>query len=154
MNNIKKAAYKSPILGSLFLTLLSIVYICIFVLSSDNTLSNNIIAVINIIPILFIFFSIISYIISIPVGFFLYREMERNLREYKFFINFSLLIGFILSLVIALIDYSLHYTLAKCFFIVIGISLMATMNANYFLVLARIIKIKEIKNEETKGSRV
>lgn len=154
MNNIKKSMYKSPLLGAVFLTILSIIYASIFLLSYQDGISRNIEALVKITPILLVIFIIISYFLSIPIGFLIYQEMKRNFRTEKFFVNLSLFIGFCLSLIIAIIDYSFHHQLAKSFFIVIGISLMAIINANYFLILAGIIKIKEKKNENTKGSGV
>lgn len=154
MNNIKKSMYKSPLLGAIFLTLLSLIYTAIFVLSYQDGLTNNVIAVFTITPVLLISFILISYVISIPIGCLIYQEMQKNFRTEKFFVNLSLLIGFLLSIVIAVIDYSYHHILAKSFFIVIGISLMAIINANYFLILAGIIKIKEKNNENTKGSGI
>lgn len=154
MTKIQKAAYKSPLLGAIFLTVWSLFYIAIFILSLQDGLVNNISAVFKIIPILFILFSTISYVVSLPIGFFIYKEMQRNLRTENFFVNISLLIGFIISILFSIVDYSVHHILAKSFFIVIGFSLMAIINANYFLILAEIIKIKEKKNENTKGTGI
>lgn len=119
-----------------------------------NEMTNLILAIMNTIPLIFLLLTIASYVISLPIGFLLYREMEKNLRTEKFFINMSLFIGFIISILTAMIDYQISHSIAKSFFIVIAISIMATANASYFMVLAGYIKIKENNNEKTKGNRV
>jgi hypothetical protein len=48
----------------------------------------------------------------------------------------------------------MNYSIVKSFFIVIGISLMTIINANYFLILSETIKIKERNNEKTNENRV
>lgn len=147
MNNIKKPLLISPLLGAIFLTVLCVTYILLFVTSFNM---NNIYSLFKILPILFIVFSIVSYIISVPLNVVLYKKMENDLKDDKFFVNMSLFSGFIISLILSVIDYNFHQSVIKSLFIIFGMSLMTTINANYFLVLAKIITIKDKQNEKTK----
>lgn len=147
MSKISKPLFKSPLLGAVFLTLLFIIYIFLFVVSF-NSLGNDIASLFKVLPIIFIFFTAISYLVSVPLNFFLYQKMENDLKKTSFFINMALLVGFLISLAIATTEYTIHHILAKSYFIVIGMSLMTTINANYFLVLAKIITIKEKKDDK------
>lgn len=154
MSKIKKAIYISPLLGAAILTLISIIYLILSNVSlHGKDLINFSYGLIKIIPILFFIFTLFSYLISLPIGFLIYREMNKNLKDEKFFTNISLFSGFIISIVIATVNYQMTHILAKSIFIVIGISIMAIANANYFLVLSGNIIIKE-KNEKTKGNRL
>lgn len=155
MSKLKKAAIVSPLLGAVILTIFSVIYIIIANFPQNlNEVSSLIMGLMNTIPIILILLIIFSYVLSLPIGFLLYREFERNLRTEKFFIKMSLAIGFIVSILFSLIDYQISHTLAKSFFIVIAITVMATANASYFMVLSEHIKIKENNNEKTKGNRV
>jgi hypothetical protein len=146
MSKIKKAIYISPILGAMFLTILCVIYIVIFILLPEYGLITNIVSIFKIIPLLFFIFLLISYIISVPIGYFIYKEMKKKLHTNNFFVNMSLFLGFIISIIISMISYFISYSIVKSFFIIIGISLMTTINANYFLILSETIKIKEKNN--------
>lgn len=154
MSDIRKATLISPILGATILTITAVIYLLISNFSFDNNQLNNVfLGILKLIPIFFVIFAFISYFISLIVGFFLYKEMIKNLRTEVFFINMSFLLGFIISLLLSAIDYQNFHSIVKSIFIVIGISLMAISNANYFLVLSKFIIIKKGKNEKAKGSR-
>ena len=155
---MNSALLKSPLIGAFLLTVTSIFYFTFSMVSIDiNNLSatfEQLMGVVKLIPLMFIIFSIISYIFFIPVGYLLYKDLNNNFRSERFFINASMLIGFILSIIISYFDYNHYHLLAKSFFIVIAITVMATANASYFMVLSEHIKIKENNNEKTKGNRV
>lgn len=155
---MNSALLKSPLIGAFLLTVTSIFYFTFSMVSIDiNNLSatfEQLMGVVKLIPLMFIIFSIISYIFFIPVGYLLYKDLNNNFKIERFFINASMLIGFILSIIISYFDYNHYHLLAKSFFIVIGFSLMATGNAVYFLVLSGITIIKENKNEKRKGDSV
>lgn len=155
MSDLKKAALISPLLGATILTISALIYLLIFNFSFNEAEFGSILAgILKVIPILFVIFSIISYFISLPIGLILYKELIKNLRTEIFFINMSLFIGFSLSILLAIINYQLSHSLAKSFFIVIGISIMAIANANYFLILAKFITIKKGTNENSKGNKL
>ena len=155
MSKLKKAAILSPLLGSVILTIFSVIYIIIANFpQNSNEITQLILGLINTIPMIIVLLIILSYTLSLPIGFLLYREFERNLRTAKFFINMSLVAGFIISILVSIVDYQMSHTLAKSFFIVIAITVMATGNASYFMVLSEHIKINEKNNEKTNGNRV
>jgi len=153
---MKSALFKSPIIGTFMLLIISLIYFLIYLVNYDSFTSviSQLIDLLKLIPLLTIYFVLISFTFSIPTNFFLYKHMLNNFRTEKFVINMAMFIGFILSIFIAILEYHYHQILAKSFFIVIGFSMMATINSVYFLVLSGIIKIKENKNDKKQGDSI
>lgn len=144
MSNSIKKSLLSPILGGVILTLISFLYILITNYSQDlNQYTNSLFYSIKIVPLLFFIMCFISYSLSVPIGYIIFTQMTKHLKSEKFFVNLCLMSGFLISLVISFIDYYHFQSILKSFFIVTGLSLMATANANYFLILAGHLKIKE-----------
>ena len=106
---MNSALFKSPLIGAFLLTVTSIFYFTFSMVSIDfNNLSvtfEQLIGVIKLIPFMFIIFSFISYMFFIPVGYLLYKDLQNNFRSERFFINLSMFIGFILSIIISYFDY-------------------------------------------------
>lgn len=147
MSNIIKSALISPLLGAVILTVISMIYLIVSNISlNGQELVNFSLGVGKIFPILLCIFIGISYILSIPIGYKIYLDFNKNLRTENFFIKISLIVGFLISLIIALIDYQFHNTIMKSFFIMLGITFMATANASYFMVLSGHINTKSNKN--------
>jgi hypothetical protein len=66
--------FLSPLLGSLIATILMLIYAAI----ESSIQLENIIDLISIFPITFFILSLISYVISIPIGLFLIKQRNNR----------------------------------------------------------------------------
>ncbi len=96
---MNSALLKSPLIGAFLLTVTSIFYFTFSMVSIDiNNLSatfEQLMGVVKLIPLMFIIFSLISYIFFIPVGYLLYKDLNNNFRSERFFINYGLISDFV-----------------------------------------------------------
>lgn len=142
----KKAALISPILGSIILTLMSLLYsFCLLDYTNYkiNNFFNSIINILYLLPTLLIIFSFISYSLSFSLGFIIYKINNYLNLSQGFFWFFS----FLFSLLISLLFFD-NKNLVKSIFIVISLIMMGTFNSSLFSVLTGKVKIKN----DTKGT--
>lgn len=142
-NTIFKAVLKSPLIGSLIsLFLFFIYYILALMFKSNNQEITSIAywitsvwSFIKITPIVFICFSIVSYIVSIPFGIILYKLQNKYCFSEGYFWFYSFAIGLILGLVFGLINCYYENNIGKTILITLSFSFGALFNSSLFSVL-------------------
>ncbi len=130
--------YLSPLLGSLIATIVMLTYAAFKSSLELATIS----ALISIFPITFLIFSLISYVISIPIGFLLLKYKEKRFWSDNFFMFLSSVVGSLLGLVFSLISFNIEEDIIKTLFIFLSFFLGATFNSSLY------ISIKKELNKE------
>jgi hypothetical protein len=158
-NTPKQAFFKSPILGAFFALLIFFIYF-IILLGIEGTPSQfvsmsywlkGIYNFLIICPLVLIVFILISYGLSISIGYVLFKLKEKNFWSEGFFWFSAWLSGLAISLFINIINnYYNHISLGKMISISIALSFGALFNASLFSVLIGKIQPKYKLDYENK----
>ena len=92
-------------------------------------------SIITVFPFILIVFSILSYVLTLPVIFLLEKIQRRFLFSEGFLWFLAFLIGIILGASVALINYHAEHKIVKAFLIAILISFSLMFNASLFSVI-------------------
>ena len=151
-----KNLFKSSIVGSIILTVFILIYSLLFLIEYSNfeKTFTLLLGLIKITPLLLFGSYISSLIYSLTIANFLYKYTLNNFMKTTTIINLSFYLGFFVGILLSLINYYYFHSLAKSFFIVIGLSMMGTGNALFFLILSKIIIIKENSDERKQGEKI
>jgi hypothetical protein len=125
--------FLSPLLGSLIATILMLIYAAI----ESSIQLENIIDLISIFPITFFILSLISYVISIPIGLFLIKQRNNRLWSDGFFIFISAIVGAILGLVFSVISFNIEGSILKVLFISASFCMAGTFNSSFYITLEK-----------------
>lgn len=125
--------YLSPLFGSLIATILMLIYAAIESSLKWSELFN----LATVFPITFLFFSIISYILSFTIGAFLVKKKQERLWSEGFFMFMCALCGTFLGLVFSIIILNMGTTLLKVAFIFTSFFLGSTFTSSFYIGLER-----------------
>ena len=129
----------SPLLGSLIATIIMIVYLAI-----KNSFT-DFFSIIEILPLIFIVFSMFSYFFSIPIGKYLINKKNIWMWSDGYFMFVSFIYSTIIGFAFFGINLYLEENLIKAIIILCCFSLGGLFNASFYIGI-----IKELKKNEQK----
>jgi len=132
--------YLSPLLGAGIATIIMAVHTIIALRLSIN----DIFTLLQILPLSFLIYSIISYVFSIPIGSLLIKRKNYYGWSDGFFLFIALICGSLIGLVFSILNYNVEKSFLTAFFIWIVFSLGAVFNASFYIALKK--ELDKLKN--------
>jgi hypothetical protein len=128
--------YLSPLLGSFISTIIMLLYALIKM--GVNT--ESVFTILPTFPIIFFLFSLVSYLLSLPIGIWLIKIKDRNFLSDNMFMFYAWVASTILGLAFSLINFNIEKLTIKSIVIFICFSLGGLFNSSFYIALKRQMK--------------